>query len=212
VLFDFDGTLADTAGDLTAALNELRVHKGLEKIPVEKAKPFASMGARGLLRVGFGLTPEQPEYAALRDAFLDHYDRNVCVATTLFPGMQELIGKIKARGIAWGIVTNKSSRFTHRIVQGLGVRPDCVVCGDSTPHLKPHPASLELAAKNLGLPPASCIYVGDDLRDVQAARAAGMRPVAVAWGYISPDNEGPRSWNAEAVLAEPKELLELLTA
>jgi len=110
--------------------------------------------------------------------------------------MAELLQKIEKQGLAWGIVTNKSSRFTHRIVAALKVEPDCVVCGDSTPHLKPHPAPLELAARNLGLPPASCIYVGDDLRDVQAARAAGMRPVAAAWGYISPDNEGPRSWNA----------------
>jgi phosphoglycolate phosphatase len=212
VLFDFDGTLADTAADLCAALNALRAGKGLAEAPLDEVRPFASMGARGLLRIGFGVKPEDAEYAALRDAFLEHYDRNVCVATRLFPGMKDTIEKMKERGVAWGIVTNKSSRFTHRIVQGLAVSPDCVVCGDSTPHLKPHPAPLTLAAEQLALAPAQCIYVGDDLRDVQAARAAGMRPVAAAWGYISPDNGGPRSWNAEAVLSEPKDLLKLLAA
>jgi phosphoglycolate phosphatase len=210
VLFDFDGTLADTAGDLAAALNALRRERGLGEIPTEEVRPFASMGARGLLRVGFGLNAEDAEYPALREAFLAHYDRDVCVATRLFPGMRELIGDLARRGLAWGVVTNKSSRFTHRIVAGLGLHPDCVVCGDSTPHLKPHPAPLALAAGQLGLAPAECVYVGDDLRDVQAARAAGMRPVAVEWGYTSPDNGPPRSWNAEAVLASPLELLSLL--
>jgi len=208
VLFDFDGTLADTAGDLCAALNALRIEKGLREIPVDEVRPFASMGARGLLRVGFGLTPDKPDYLAMRDAFLEHYDRNVCVHTRLFPGMKELIERLDT----WGIVTNKSSRFTHRIVQTLALEPDCVVCGDSTPHLKPHPASLRLAAEQLKLPPAQCIYVGDDLRDVQAARAAGMRPVAAAWGYISPDNGGPHAWNADAVVATPQDVLRLLPA
>ena len=210
VLFDFDGTLADTAADLCAALNRLRIDKGLREVAVDEVRPYASMGARGLLRVGFGLKPEDAEYPPLREAFLDHYERAVCVATRLFPGMSELLERLKAGGIAWGIVTNKSSRFTHRIVQGLGVGPDCVVCGDSTPHLKPHPAPLRLAAEQLGLAPAACLYVGDDLRDVQAARAAGMRPVAVEWGYTSPDNGGPRAWNADAVIAAPRELLALL--
>jgi phosphoglycolate phosphatase len=129
------------------------------------------------------------------------------VETTLFPGMSELIAALHARSIAWGIVTNKATRFTDRIVAALGLEPDCVVCGDSTPHLKPHPASLLRAAELLALPPPACCYVGDDLRDMQAARAAGMRPIAVRWGYHHPDSGHPEAWQAEAVIARPMDLI-----
>jgi phosphoglycolate phosphatase len=210
VLFDFDGTLADTAADLGAAVNHLRRQRGMNALPVAEVRPYASMGARGLLRVGFGLTPDDPGYLAMRNAFLDRYDERVCVETTLFPGMAELLRELVRRRIAWGIVTNKSSRFTPRIIEGLKVVPACVVCGDSTPHLKPHPAPMLLAADQLKIAPQKCFYLGDDLRDIQAARAAGMRPVAVEWGYHSPDNAGPREWNADAVLGSPGELLKLL--
>ena len=210
VLFDFDGTLADTAADLAAAVNQLRMQKGLKELTASEVRPYASMGARGLLRVGFGLTPEDADYPRLREAFLDHYDARVCVETRLFPGMAELLGELAARSVRWGIVTNKATRFTGRIIESLQLKPDCVVCGDSTPHLKPHPAPLLLAAKLLNLPAQDCLYVGDDLRDVQAAHAAGMRPVAVEWGYHSPDNAGPGSWNAAAVIGEPRELISLL--
>ena len=210
VLFDLDGTLADTAADLAAALNHLRTQRGMNALPVSDVRPFASMGARGLLRAGFGLSPDDPGYLAMRNAFLERYGENVCVETRLFPGMDELLRELVRRRIAWGIVTNKSSRFTPRIVEALKVAPACIVCGDSTPHLKPHPAPLLLAADQLKLPPPKCFYVGDDLRDVQAARAAGMRPIAVQWGYHSPDSGDPRDWDADAVIAEPKELLNLL--
>jgi len=210
VLFDLDGTLADTAADLGAAVNHLRRQKGLRDLPVAEVRPYASMGARGLLRVGFGLSPEDPGYLPLRNAFLDRYDQGVCVETRLFPGMEELLRELVRRRIAWGIVTNKSSRFTARIVEALKIAPACIVCGDSTQHLKPHPAPLHLAADLLKLAPPRCFYVGDDLRDVQAARAAGMRPIAVEWGYHSPDNAGPNDWDADAVIAAPGELLKLL--
>ena len=210
VLFDFDGTLADTAADLGAAVNQMRRHRGMNDLPVADVRPYASMGARGLLRVGLGVTPDDPGYLAMRNDFLDRYDARVCVETKLFPGMAELLSALVSRRIAWGIVTNKSSRFTPRIIEGLQVVPACVVCGDSTPHLKPHPAPLLLAADQLKLAPQKCFYVGDDLRDIQAARAAGMRPVAVEWGYHSPDNAGPREWNADAVLSSPGDLLKLL--
>ena len=210
VFFDFDGTLADTAPDLAAALNQLRTARRLAPLGVGDVRPYASMGARGMLRIGFGLTPEDPEYASLRDAFLDNYGKRVCVETRLFPGMAELLRELEARAIAWGIVTNKAVRFTECLVATLGLRPACTSCGDSTPHLKPHPASLLLAAEKLRLPAQECVYVGDDLRDVQAARAARMRAIAVEWGYHNPDNEGPRTWNADAVIATPLELLEHL--
>jgi N-acetyl-D-muramate 6-phosphate phosphatase len=210
VLFDFDGTFADTAPDLAAAVNAMRTSRGLQPLAAAVVRPYASMGARGLLRVGFDMTPEHREYIAMRDEFLDLYGQALCVHTRLFPGMAELLAQLVARDIAWGIVTNKSSRFTARLVAELGVSPGCVICGDSTPHLKPHPAPLLAAAEKLQLAPADCVYVGDDLRDIQAARAAGMRCVAVQYGYHGADNPGPATWNADAIITHPAELLEHL--
>jgi phosphoglycolate phosphatase len=208
VLFDFDGTLADTAPDLAGAVNRMRGKRGLAPLEAASVRAYASMGARGLLRIGFGMTPEDPDYSAMRDEFLERYAEAICVETRLFPGMAALLGELERRAVAWGIVTNKATRFTERIVPQLGVAPACVVCGDSTPHLKPHPASLLLAASQLALEPRECLYVGDDLRDVQAARAAGMRSAAVAWGYHGTENGGPATWNADLLLSHPQEILE----
>ena len=208
MLFDFDGTLADTAADLSRALNRLRAARGLADLPLEDLRPHASSGARGLIGVGLGMLPEHPEFKTLRDAFLGHYEAEICVDTRLFAGMDELLAGIEARGLRWGIVTNKSTVLTRRLVKALGLeaRTACVVCGDTTPHLKPHPASLLHAAKELGLAPADCVYLGDDLRDVQAARAAGMRSVAVEWGY----GDGLAAWHADAIIARPQDLLSRL--
>lgn len=210
VLFDFDGTLADTAPDLAAAINRMRVEQGEEPLPIEQLRPFASAGARGLLHAGFGLKPEDAEYLAQRETFLEYYAERVCEHTTLFPGIAELLRELQARAIRWGVVTNKATRFTERILLKLNLRPDCVACGDSTPHLKPHPASLLHAAEQLKLAPASCLYLGDDLRDMKAAQAAGMRPIAVEWGYHHPESGGPGAWNAAAVIAHPLELIQHL--
>jgi 2-phosphoglycolate phosphatase len=207
VLFDFDGTLADTAPDLAAAVNRMRVEHGHEALPIERLRPFASAGARGLVHAGFGIKPEDAEYAALRETFLEYYAERVCERTQLFPGIAELLGELRARGIAWGIVTNKATRFTERIISSLKLDPDCVACGDTTPHLKPHPAPLLHAAEQLKLAPASCCYLGDDLRDMKAAHAAGMRPIAVEWGYHHPESGGPGMWNAAAVIRHPLELI-----
>ena len=205
VLFDFDGTLADTAADLSRALNHLRTSRGLHELSLDDLRPHASSGARGLIGAGLGILPEHPEFKPLRDAFLKHYAGSICVETKLFPGMDELLAAIEARGLRWGIVTNKSTSLTRLIVQALGLesRAACVVCGDTTPHLKPDPASLLHAAKELALQPQDCIYLGDDLRDIQAARAAGMRSVAVEWGY----GEGLAAWHADAIIARPMDLI-----
>lgn len=210
VLFDFDGTLADTAPDLAAAINGMRGQRGLAPLETATVRPYASMGARGLLRIGFGMAAEHPHYEAMKAEFLERYAEAICRETRLFPGMEELLAQLDRRTVAWGIVTNKATRFTERIVPQLGISPACVVCGDSTPHLKPHPASLLLAAERLKLEPRECLYVGDDLRDVQAARAAGMRCAAVEWGYHGTENGGPRIWNADLLLSHPQELLEHL--
>jgi N-acetyl-D-muramate 6-phosphate phosphatase len=210
VLFDFDGTLADTAPDLGAAVNRMLVEQGREGLPIERLRPFASAGARGLLHVAFGLKPDDAEYKSQREVFLEYYAERVCRDTRLFPGMPELLEKLKQRELRWGIVTNKALRFTEPICAALDLKPDCVSCGDSTPHLKPHPAPLLFAAEKLNLPAENCIYLGDDLRDMQAAHAAGMRSVAVEWGYHHPDNGGPGTWRANAVIRHPLDLLEIL--
>ena len=211
MLFDLDGTFADTAPDLGRALNRLRAEHGLEPLPIGIIRAHASSGARGLLKAGFGLTPESEGYEALRDRFLDLYAENLCVDTRLFDGVPELLSKVEARDLPWGIVTNKAKRFTEPLLRSLAVghRAACVVSGDSTPHIKPHPAPLQLAATLLSLAPAECVYVGDDLRDVQAARAAGMRFAAAGWGYLG-DGADPRTWEADAVLADPRDMLKLL--
>jgi N-acetyl-D-muramate 6-phosphate phosphatase len=210
VLFDFDGTLADTAPDLAAAVNRMRVEQRQEPLPIERLRPFASAGARGLVHAAFGIKPEDAEYAALRETFLEYYAEQVCERTRLFPGIAELLEALRRREIRWGIVTNKATRFTERIISRLGLQPDCVACGDTTPHLKPHPASLLHAAEQLKLIPEDCLYVGDDLRDMKAAHAAGMRPVAVEWGYHHPESGGPGTWQAAAVIRHPMELIEHL--
>jgi 2-phosphoglycolate phosphatase len=210
VLFDFDGTLADTAPDLAAAVNRMRTEEGHEPLPLERLRPFASAGARGLVHAAFGVKPGDAEYEAMRESFLGFYAERVCKQTTLFPGIAELLAELARRDIRWGIVTNKSTRFTEAIVSALDLKPDCVTCGDTTPHLKPHPASLLHAAAQLNLPPARCCYLGDDLRDMKAAQAAGMRAIAVDWGYHHPESGGPGTWEAEAVIAHPLDLLRRL--
>jgi N-acetyl-D-muramate 6-phosphate phosphatase len=210
VLFDLDGTLADTAPDLASAANRMRVEQGHEPLPLERLRPFASAGARGLLHAAFGVKPDDGDYAALRETFLEYYSEDLCRGTTLFPGIAELLRELHRRDVAWGIVTNKATRFTERIVFELKLQPACVACGDTTPYLKPHPASLLHAAGQLKLPPGDCLYLGDDLRDMKAAQAAGARAIAVEWGYHHPDHGGPGSWNADAVISHPMDVMKLL--
>jgi phosphoglycolate phosphatase len=208
VLFDLDGTFADTAADLIRALNQLRAARDLPPLPVSQLRGFASAGARGLIVAGLQMLPEHPEYAATREEFLKHYEQAICVDTQLFPGIEPLIDALEARGLRWGIVTNKSTALTRQLLAEMELleRPACVVCGDTTPYLKPNPASLLHAAKMLDLVPADCIYVGDDLRDILAAHAAGMASVAVAWGY----GDAIESWKADCVIEQPQDLIAIL--
>lgn len=209
VLFDFDGTLADSAADLGGALNRMRLDRGLAAMPIEVLRGHASSGARGLLQIGFELRPQDPDFTAMREEFLANYRAAICVHTRLFEGIEELLAAIEDRDMVWGIVTNKAIGLTTPLIEQLGLvgRAGCVVGGDTTPHLKPHPASLLHAAGLIQVPPAQCCYLGDDLRDIQAARAAGMFSVAVEYGYGGSGPNGPRSWNAEAVIATPLDLL-----
>ncbi|MFL6716254.1 MAG: HAD family hydrolase [Burkholderiaceae bacterium] len=210
ILFDLDGTLADTAPDLAQALNKLRLERGMEPAPYESLRPYASAGARGLIGAGLGLTPESAEYEALRIAFLNNYEAAIAVHSRLFEGVPELLAQLDRSGIAWGIVTNKAMRFTDPLVPMIGLgHAACVVSGDTTPHAKPHPAPLLEAAQRLGKAPEHCWYVGDDMRDIQAGHAAGMVTIAAAWGYCGSD--GPTQWNAHAIAQEPLALLQLIS-
>jgi phosphoglycolate phosphatase len=207
VLFDLDGTLADTAPDLTAALNRLLAEQGRSAVPLSQTRRHTSSGARGMLGAGFGIGTDHPQYARLRDRFLALYEQALCVETTLFPGMRELLDRLESAALVWGIVTNKAERFTAPLLAALNMTPraGCVVCGDTTPKTKPHPEPLLHAARLLSLKPHECLYVGDDLRDVQAARAAGMPVVAVRYGYLG-DDAPPEHWGADAVVDAPLDL------
>jgi len=207
ILFDFDGTLADTAPDLAAAANRQRTRRGMEPLPYEALRPVASQGARGLLRVALGLLPDHPEYETARQQFLDDYAAGSTVHSQLFPGIPALLEQIRAQGLAWGIVTNKVTHLTLPIVEFLGLtrHSAVLVCGDTTEHAKPHPAPLLHAAREAGYATDRCVYVGDDLRDIQAAHAAGMPAVAAAYGYLGQD-ENITTWAAEACVDAPDQL------
>ena len=205
ILFDLDGTLADTAPDLAAAVNQLRTERGLTPVDYALLRPVASAGARGLIGAAFGLTAADPEYETLRVAFLQNYTAAIAVQSTLFKGVTELLAALDARGIKWGIVTNKAARLTDLLVPLIGLQQaGCVISGDTTPHPKPHPAPLLEAARQLGVPAQECWYVGDDLRDIEAGRAAGMFTVAAAWGYCGATL--PQTWSANLILAAPLDL------
>ena len=210
VLFDLDGTLADTAPDLAAALNKMRTERGLDALPLDSLRRMASSGARGLLGVGFGLKPGDADYEAHRVEFLNNYEEALHVHTRLFDGVEALLTAIEATR-KWGVVTNKAKRFTDPLSLSIGFtgRASCVVSGDTTPHAKPHPAPLLHAAEVSGVAAHECIYVGDDLRDIQAGNAAGMKTLAVTWGYLG-DTEPPDTWGAHAVIARPAQVLDHL--
>jgi phosphoglycolate phosphatase len=209
ILFDLDGTLADTAPDLAGAMNHVRAARGLAPTPYELLRPVASAGARGLIGASFGLKPEDDGFAELRTAFLDTYENAIAIDTRLFDGIERLLDEMQTRNIGWGIVTNKAARFTDLLVPKIGLgHAGCVVSGDTTPHSKPHPAPLLEAARRLGVPPGQCWYVGDDLRDIQAGRAAGMRTVAASWGYCG--HVEPETWEADAIAASPLEVCDLI--
>ncbi|HEY3538668.1 MAG TPA: HAD-IA family hydrolase [Trinickia sp.] len=211
VLFDLDGTLADTAPDLVAAVNKMRADRGLDMVPLDTLRPLASAGARGLIGGAFGIGPEDHGYASMREEFLANYEADLCIETTLFPGIGELLDVLDARNVRWGIVTNKVGRLTMPLVEQLGLasRAACVVSGDTTPHSKPHPAPLLHAAESLAMRPERIVYIGDDLRDVQAGFAAGMITVAAAYGYCGTDLP-PAMWHAQHIVDSPQQLQQLL--
>jgi 2-phosphoglycolate phosphatase len=210
-LFDLDGTLADTAPDLAAVANRQRLERGFEPLPLEELRPLASHGARGLIGRALGRTPQDPDFEALRQEFFRYYESALAVHSRLFDGMPAALSALERDDVRWGIVTNKIARFTDPLVAALGLarRAACVVSGDTTPHAKPHPAPLLHALQACGARPQDAIYVGDDLRDIQAGRAAGMQTAAVRWGYLG-DGLPIEQWGADHLITRPDELLDLV--
>ena len=211
VLFDLDGTLIDSAPDLGAAADKMRVDRGLPSLPLEGYRHMAGAGARGMLGIAFGMAPDHPDYDAMREEFFVNYERCMTQRTYAFAGIPELIAQLRARGLAWGVVTNKAMRFTGPLTKAMELFASAaaVVGGDTTAHAKPHPEPLLEAARRLELEPGQCIYVGDDERDVVAGRAAGMGTVAATYGYLG-GNAAAAPWGADAHITSPLELLALL--
>jgi N-acetyl-D-muramate 6-phosphate phosphatase len=208
VLFDLDGTLVDTAQDLAAAVNRCRTSRGLTPTPLQELRPWSSHGARGLIRCAFGIGPEDPGYEALRTEFLDHYAQALCVHSRLYPGVEQALEAIEASNQRWGVVTNKAARFTEPLIRALGLesRAACVVSGDTVARPKPDPAPILYALDRCSVQPPECVYIGDDPRDMQAGRAAGVRTVAAAYGYLGGADD-VAAWGADLVIQGPLDLL-----
>jgi phosphoglycolate phosphatase len=207
VLFDLDGTLADTAPDLAAALNALLAADGRNALPFEQIRPWVSWGAVRMIELGYGAQPDAAHMARLRARFLSHYEAGLCRQTRLFPGMHEVLEELESGQVQWGIVTNKPGWLTEPLLAALGLaeRAATVICGDTVPYAKPHPLPLLHAARELGIAPARCVYVGDNASDIVAGRAAGMRTAVAAWGYI-PAGDDPVLWQADRLLEAPAAL------
>ena len=210
VLFDLDGTLIDSAPDLGAAADKMRVVRGLPSFPLDAYRFMAGAGARGMLQVAFGITPEHSDFMVMREEFFSNYENCLTERTYAFDGVTAVLAELCERGLPWGVVTNKSRRFTEPLVRAMPVLATAtvVISGDTTPHSKPHPEPLLEAARRLGLSPEHCIYVGDDKRDIDAARAARMPALAAAYGYLGEHDIA--SWRADAILYQPAELLQWL--
>ena len=209
ILFDLDGTLADTAPDLALALNTLLKETGKDALPYERIRQEASYGGRALIRLGFNLEPDSPEFAPLRQRFLDFYQNKICVETKLFDGMDEVLNEISASNMNWGIVTNKPAFLTDPLVEqlGLAIEPAAVVSGDTTSNSKPHPEPLLHACELAGSRPEQCLYVGDAQRDIEAGKRAGMKTLVATFGYIR-DDDNTDDWGADGAIASPMELIE----
>ncbi len=211
MLFDLDGTLMDSAPDLAGAANEMRQARGMDALPYGQLRRHASSGARGMLGAAFDLRPGAATYESMRVEFLERYEARMLQTTRVFDDVLPMLDALESLGLPWGIVTNKAMRLAQPLARALGLLPRAgvLVGGDSTPHIKPHPAPLLEAALRLGLEPARCIYVGDDARDVHAGAAAGMATVVAGWGYLGAGAE-PHQWGADHLIAAPHELLQTL--
>ncbi len=213
VLFDLDGTLADTAPDMAHALNALLVEKGRNALSYDTIRPHVSHGGLALVRLGFGLEPEDETLEPLRQRFLEIYADNLCRETHLFPGVSQLLDALSRNGLNWGVVTNKPGYLTEPLLAQLEIRhePACIVSGDTTNNRKPHPEPMLHACVKAGSTPAQCLYVGDAERDIRAGKDAGMKTLVALFGYIS-EFENPEQWGADAMVRAPMEIFDWLQA
>jgi 2-phosphoglycolate phosphatase len=211
VLFDLDGTLLDSAPDLGGAAESLRQARGLPPLPPEAYRAHAGSGARGMLRVAFDMSPDHPEFSLLRTAFLDAYASRMLQLTRPFDGVQSMLERLSGARMPWGVVTNKAERLTQPLARAMRLfdAAGAIVCGDTTPYAKPHPAPLLEAARRMGVAPELCVYVGDDERDIIAGRAAGMRTVVARYGYLGPGADVD-TWGADAHIDRPLDVLKLI--
>ncbi len=211
VLFDLDGTLIDSAPDLGAAADKMRTDRGLTSLPLESYRHMAGAGARGMLGIAFDMKPDHADYDAMKEEFFQNYERSMTVRTYAFDGVPELLAQLDAKGLPWGVVTNKSKRFTDPLTQAMPLFANAatVISGDTTPHAKPHPEPLFEAARRVGIAPARCLYVGDDERDIVAGLAAGMGTVAATYGYLGSQGNTAQ-WGAQAHINCALDLLHLL--
>ncbi len=211
ILFDLDGTLVDTAHDLGLALNMQLERHGRQGLPYKKIRPVASHGSRGLLELGFNLSPADKSFLDMRDEYLLIYDQVLTQSPVLFEGMAELLDAIEDRGVSWGIVTNKPRRFTAPIMHAMRLdqRAACIVCGDDAARPKPHPDSLLMACGLMQKPVKDCIYIGDAQRDIEAGMAAGMRTAVALYGYLDVTDE-PKKWGADFLINQPMEIMALI--
>jgi len=211
IFFDLDGTLADTAPDLVAAANQLLIARNLPAMQYEVLRPRASAGARGLIKGAFGIETDHPDFIPLRDEFFSNYEKALLVNSVIFDGVDHLLDKLDDAKLPWGIVTNKSERFTNPLTELMGLRQRAAstVSGDTTPHSKPHPEPILHAARLANIDPTKSVYVGDDIRDIVAGKAAGMKTIAAAYGYCGCE-EPPEAWGADYLVRHPKELLEII--
>lgn len=210
IFFDLDGTLIDSAPDLGAAADKLRTDRSLPSIAYERYRPMAGAGARGMLQIAFEMKPDHADYEAYREEFYVNYENCLTQRTFAFDGIESLLAAIKSKSLPWGIVTNKSKRFTNPLIEQMPLLHGAaaVISGDSTPHTKPHPEPVLAAARIAGIDPAKCWYVGDDKRDIESGRAAGMATIAANWGYMGEHDVS--TWGADVVLDQPAQLLEML--
>jgi N-acetyl-D-muramate 6-phosphate phosphatase len=214
-LFDLDGTLVDTAPDLAHALNLQLKRHGKPPLAYEAIRPFASHGSRGLVGIGFGITPKDDNFLQMRDEYLSIYDTVFTRSPVLLPGISDLLQAIENKGIKWGIVTNKPRRFTQPLIKSMGMdlskRAASVVSGDDAPQPKPSPATLLLACSQVEVKPEHCMYVGDAERDIIAGKAAGMKTVVALFGYIDVSDK-PAEWGADVMIETPNELLDFINS
>ncbi|MFY8084199.1 MAG: HAD family hydrolase [Rubrivivax sp.] len=211
VLFDLDGTLVDSAPDLAGAANALLQEHGHAALPYAHLRPMAGAGARGMVGLAFGVHPGDARYDDLKTRFLALYAQRLLHNTTVFEGVWPLLDRLEQHGLGWGIVTNKAYHLALALSEGVGLHPRAgvLIGGDSTPFAKPHPEPLLEACSRLQADPATCAYVGDDLRDIQAGRAAGMATLAAGWGYLG-QGQPVHQWGADSLLAQPQGLLQWL--